>query len=131
MEEATDNSIWIGLVERRLRSVALFHNMRTAVGKFAADVTNRRFDRGRWITVAMPGAFGHGTRDRIHKQLGVGVFGILHHMVHSTSFTHRTVIEHDHVVADLVTGGEVVGNVDDRDAKFFVQFLQVAEDRRP
>ena len=40
-------------------------------------------------------------------------------------------IEHDHVVADLKAGGQVVGDVDNRDAKFLIELLQVAEDRRP
>lgn len=40
-------------------------------------------------------------------------------------------VEHDYLFADLVGGGEIVGDVDDGDAEFGVELSEVLEDGRP
>ena len=84
--------------------------MWTTVGELAAGKVRRGpRRRGRGI-IAVPHALGDGLRDRVHEQLGVGVLRLIDHQIDRTRLGDRAMIEHEHVVADLVAGCQIVGD---------------------
>ena len=68
-------------------------------------------------------------RYRIDQQLGIGMLGVLDHTLYGPSLCDRSLVHDDDVVADLECRGQVMGDVDDGDALFLVQFVQAVQDR--
>ena len=76
-----------------------------------------------------PGGLGIRLRNRVNQELCVRVIPLLDDLLHRTCFNDRTLIHDDEVVADLIRGGEVVGDVDHRYTQLFVQLLEAFENR--
>ena len=108
---------------------AFFKYMRAAVGKFTASMLRGDFFRGSLDRLA-PQLVRIGPGDRIHQQLGIGVLGIADDLFHIAGLHHRAVVEHHDVIADMISRGQVVGDVQDGDAQILVQLANLLQDRR-
>ena len=82
-----------------------------------------RFDR-----VEPPVDVRIGRGDRVDQGLGVGVARRADHRLDIAGLDDAAGVEHHHRVGDLVGGGEVVGDVDQRDAGLVLQPQQQLQD---
>ena len=116
----------VGSVERQLRF------------KHSVSLLVRRFE---WLSpgVRSPRSSGGRARrqllrriDREHRcleALGVGMLRVVQHRAGVAAFDDLAGLHDDDAVADVVGGGEVVGDVDDRDAEVVAQRLEQVDDR--
>ena len=99
-----------------------------AAGREAAAVIRAAGVFGARRSLSPPRAVGVGKRDRADQELRIGMLRLAHHLLDVARLGDEAAIEHDDVLADLVGGCQVVGDVDQRDAEFVVKLAQAAED---
>ena len=58
------------------------------------------------------------------------MLGVANHPLDRADLGHRPEVQNDNVLADLVGGGQVMGDVEDGDAEIAIERLQAGEDCR-
>ena len=123
-------SIHVGAKKRRCAFAADSHRRRAARCKTAGALSRTRaFRRGRIFP--LPGAIRIGIGDRADQQSRVGMFRLANDLLDVASFGDQAAIENNDVLTDLIGGGQIVRDVDQRDPEFIVQLAQAREDGRP
>ncbi len=113
---------------RSVQHTSMTFGQRGANGQPRLRLAAGRF--GFRLTVLAPALGAVGQRDRGDQQARVGVARLMDDFLDAAGLDHGAAIEHDDVLADLIGGGQVVRDVEDRDAEVAVQRLEAAEDGR-
>src|SRR5688500_3912842 len=82
-------------------------------------------------SVLAPGAVRVWEGNGADQQPGVWVLGVLDDLLGIACFHDPTLMENDDAIADLVGGGQVMGDIDQRDTEILLELEQVAEDGDP
>ena len=72
-----------------------------------------------------PANAGIWNSDGVDQQLGVGVFGVLNDPINGAGLHQGAAVENINIIADLIGGREIMGDVEEGNAIFF---LEIAED---
>ena len=110
---AGDGTARLGTVKTGRGRHAGRHRDRAAIGKAATHCGRGEVMEPRLFLLAEPVAGGVSARDRRDQELRIGVAGCSYDLLHSACLGEVRAIEHQDRVADLIGGGEVVGDVED------------------
>ena len=89
--------------------------MRAAVGEDAAVGCERDAGARRLVLLREPVALGMGARDRRNEKLSIGVLRPTHDRLDGAGFGEVGAVQHEDRIADLISGREVMRDVEDRD----------------
>src|SRR5271163_1191939 len=113
---AGDGTTLLGAVETWLHCKATRYGMRAAVGEAAALAAERAPAATGVFSARQPVAGRLRAWDRRDQQLRVGMLRSRHYPLDCASFGEMCSVKDKDRVTDLVGGGEVMGDVEDRDA---------------
>src|SRR5215212_3988499 len=128
MQEARDDAVGIGLEQRRTLFDTDRHGGRAAVRERAASGVGPRGGLGRAL-LTLPLTARVGVRDGANQELGVGMARVADDLLDAAGLRDGAPVQHHDVLADLVRGRQVVGDVDQRNAELAIQLHEAGEDR--
>ena len=120
---------WLGPVRTSggIPSRAGGHHVRAAGGERAAPRRLAFGPRGRLVQV--PRLVGVGRRHRVDQRAGIGMTRRVDHRLRVPRFHDPPAVEDHHGLGHLIGGGQVVGDVDERDALVAVEPVERFQDR--
>src|SRR5262249_18452697 len=128
IQVAGNSAITISVEERRRGLEAWRRGVWATVSKLTPSAPGSLEPYGMCAILGGPGTLGAGKGDEGHEELRVRMVGLLDYEFHAAGLDHRTAIQHDDVVADLIGRCQVVGDVDERNAVFQVHGTQRPKD---
>ncbi|MBA7706129.1 hypothetical protein ES703_114975 [subsurface metagenome] len=112
----------IDLKERRTSLTANRHNERTAGSELALVVCASRFPMHDGDLPFPPPPAWVRPGYRPYEELSIGMLWILYYLLYISTLHHRALVKDNDVVADVICGCKVVGNVQNGYVKLAVEF---------
>src|SRR5262245_36152272 len=97
------------------------------ISKLTSSTLSSLKPQGSYAILSSPSPLGTGQGDRGHEELRIWVTGLLDHEFYVAGLDHRTAVQYDDVVADLIGCRQVMGDVDEGNAAFQMHGAQRAK----